>query len=300
MMKGDLRQHLKQMLEQEQMSQVLVETRRNGACGWIRREQLHADEIVREQRIRSVLPHVDEFLVTALNPDTGKFGVFEVVKPEPELDFENGGTKAADPLQSAQAASALHADRIYKAGRTAERVIADLGSAKIKHYEDLSSSIPSDVDFAMVLSMLSQARKPSMEMDTLKGRVTLGGHEQLKKVLPCRTTYRVLADVRAIDDDGKPNGTLSFKIHQADFTSSPLPDILNSKRRINAALQTGADSKALGLIHFSKLHQALIKLELELEYQIADRDWVINVVGILDEEELLAKDRPAQAVFSEW
>lgn len=300
MKNNNVRQYVKQMLELERMTQVLIESRRNCASGWIDRAQLHADELVRERRLHSVLPQSDLLLVTALHVDTGRFGVFEVVKPEAEFDFENGGTKAADPLQLAQAEGALHAERIYKAGRATERVIDGIAKSAIRHYDDLTAGVRPDEDLATVLNMLSQARNSTMEIDTLKGRIILGGHEHLKKTLPCRTTYRALVDVRAIDDDGKPNGTLSFKIHQVESTSTSLPDILSSKKRINAALSTGSDSRALGLVHFSKLHQIPIKLELELEYQIEDRDWTIKVAGILDEEDLLAKDRPAQAVFADW
>ncbi len=297
---SDLRQYLSQMLEQERMTQVLIESRRNGPSCWITRAQLHADEIAREQRIRSVLPAVDQLLVTALNVDTGRFGVFEVIKPDAEFDFENGGTSAADPLLVAQAMGALHADRIYKAGRASERVVEGIERFSIKYYDDLIANINVDEDFLTIVNMLSQAREPRIEIDSLKGRVTLGGHEHLKKELPCRSTYRALVDVRAVDDDGKPNGTLSFKIHHIDHTGGPLPDILSSKKRINATLHTAAGSRVLGLIHFSKFHQILVKLELELVYMISSQDWEVKVVGILNEEELLAKDRPAQAVFADW
>lgn len=300
MKKIDLRKYIREKLEQEQMIQIMAETRRDGSRGWITREQLHADEAIREDRIRSTLPNVDELLVVALNPDTGLYGVFEVIKPEPEFDFENGGTEAADPLQSAQQASIVHAERVYRAGTSAESAIKDICNGTIKHYEDLSAETPSDVHFDTVLSMLAQARKPAMELDTLKGRIKLGGVEHMKKSLPCRTTYRVLADIREIDDDGKPNGTLSFKLQGVESTASSLPDILNTKRRIGAALQTGSDAKALALLHFAKFHQTMVKLELQMEYQIAERLWDIKVVEILEEQELLAKDRPAQAVFSDW
>src|SRR5690349_2326644 len=106
-----LRQYVHEQLQQEHMVQIMAETRRNGARGWIPRDQLHADEAVREERIKSMLPSVDQLLVVALNPDNGGFGVFEVVKPEPELDFENGGTERADPLQSTRQAASLHSKR---------------------------------------------------------------------------------------------------------------------------------------------------------------------------------------------
>lgn len=295
-----LRQYVHEQLQQEHMVQIMAETRRNGARGWIPRDQLHADEAVREERIKGMLPSVDQLLVVALNPDTGGFGVFEVVKPEPEFDFENGGTKAADPQQSAQQAAALHAERVHQAGVTTEKTIKGICNGGIKHYEDLAANIPAGVQMDTVLAMLSQARKPVMYMETLKGRVVTGGAELMKKSLACRTTYQVLADIREINDDGTPNGTLSFKIHSVEPANSTRPDIFLSKRCIGAALQTGSDAKALVLLHFAKVHGTQVRLELQLEYQIAERHWDIKVVEILEEKELLAKDRPIQAVLSEW
>lgn len=37
-----------------------------------------------------------------------------------------------------------------------------------------------------------------------------------------------------------------------------------------------------------------------MAYQMAERNWDIKVVAILEEDELLAKDRPAQTVFNDW
>lgn len=295
-----LRQHVHAQLQEERMVQIMAETRRNGTRGWIPRHQLHADEILREERIKSMLPSVDQLMVVALNPDTGGFGVFEVIKPEPELDFENGGTEAANPLQSAQRAAALHAEHIQLAGVAAEKTIKGIRAGTIKHYEDLVTQVPVNVRMETVLSMLSQAGKPLIDLETLKGRVATGGVELPRKSLGCQSTFQILADIREIDDDGSPNGTLSFKIQSNVLAKAALPDILQSKKRIGAALQTGSDFKSLALLHFAKVHSCLVKLELQMVYLIAERRWDIKVVEILDEKELLAKDRPAQAVFSDW
>ena len=79
-----------------------------------------------------------------------------------------------------------------------------------------------------------------------------------------------------------------------------VPVVLKSKGRVGALLQTGSDAKTLALLHFAKLHQSMVTLELQMDYQFADRNWDVKVLGIQDEKELLAKDRPAQAVFADW
>lgn len=288
-------------LSDGKMVQIIAESRRCGDIGWIALEQLHADERVREVRIKSTLPRSDKLLVTALNPVTGLFGVFELVKPDQELDFNSDSHGPADPMIAAREAGDTHAQRVHRAGTLMSAAITDICAGRIKHYEELAAAVPPDVNLDAALAILSQARRPAVDLDIVSnGQISLGGNEGMKKTLPCRSTYQVRADVREIDDDGKPNGTLSFKIQGVQSTVGELPDILKGKRRINASLKTGSDARALGLLHFAKVHEATVDLELQMEYQIAERSWVVQVVAILKEHELLAKDRRAQMVFSDW
>ena len=283
------------------MVQLMAETRRTGDSVWVTRSQLHADETMREFMIEKALPPSDSLLIVALNPATGLFGVFELVKPIPELDFHAGGYQAADPLKAAKEAADIVAERVHRTGIFAGTAIKDICSGTIKHFEDLSAKTPSDVDVRTVLSILAQARKPSISLDIAsQGQIAIGGVENMKKALPCRTTYKVRADVREIDEDGKPNGTLSFKIQELKCAATDIPDILKKNSRVPASLKTGADAKALALLHFAKVHEAMVNLELQLEYQFAERRWDVKVVEILDEQELLTKDRRAQMVFNGW
>ena len=294
-------QYIQEKLAQGQMVQLIAESRRNGDSVWVTRGQLHADEDMREMMIQKSLPTSDNLLIVALNPTTGLFGVFELAKPCPELNFDAGGCQAADPLIVAKEAADIVAARVHRTGTFTGNVIRDICAGTIKHFEDLSAKTPPDVDVSTVLSMLAQARKPSITLDIVsKGQITIGGVENMKKALPCRTTYKVRADVREIDEDGKPNGTLSFKIQEVKSAAADVPDILNKNSRIGASLKTGADAKALALLHFAKVHETTVNLELQLEYQFAEHRWDVKVVEILDEQELLAKDRRAQMVFSGW
>lgn len=296
---GKRRQFLQDQLKKEQMHQIMMETRRNGGQGWILRDQLHADEIVREDRIKSLFP-ADPHLLVALQPDTGAFGVFSVAKEEAELDFENGGFEPASPLHSAKESAALHAKNAQVAFATAEKALQGINNGHIKNYEDLAAVIPSGVSTEAVLALLSQTHKPGIDLETLKGQITLGGAHLTRKLLSRRSTVQALVDVRAIDEDGPPNGTVFFKFESIKPTDTELPDFFRSKRRVCAALQTDSDSKALALLHFAKVPGALVYLELQMAYQIAERSWDIKVVAIMEEEELLAKDRPAQTIFNDW
>lgn len=301
MSKFNQHKYTQEKLAQGQMVQIIAESRRIGDSVWVTRDQLHADETMREFMIEKTLPTSDNLLIVALNPATGLFGVFELAKPNPELDFDAGGYQAADPLVAAKEAADIIAERVHRTGIFTETAIRDMSSGTIKHFEDLSAKTPADIDLKTVLAMLAQARKPAIALDiSSQGQISIGGVENMKKALPCRTTYKVRADVREIDEDGKPNGTLSFKIQEVKSAGADIPDILNKNSRVGASLKTGADAKALALLHFAKVHEAMVNLELQLEYQFAERRWDVKVVEILDEQELLAKDRRAQMVFSGW
>lgn len=294
-----LKQHIEAQLQDGRPIQLMSESRRNGVQGWISRDQLHADETAREERLRSILPSGDQLLIVALNPDSGTFGLFEVPKPEPELDFENGGQNAADARENARRLAEQHSQIIGRAAAATQQSVKAINSGKIKYFEELTQEKPTDVQLDMLLSMLSQIRKSSLHLDTLKGSIQLGGQDGFRKTLPCQKIYRVSADVRAIDDDGVPNGTLALKIYKL-HDSVDGPPILKSSKRITAYLKTENDAKALALLHFAKFQGSMLELSLQLEYQISNKHWEIKVVEILNENDLIGQSRPVQAVFSEW
>ncbi|MGH8716506.1 MAG: hypothetical protein ACREUI_07250 [Burkholderiales bacterium] len=303
MNKSALRKYINEKLEKGEAVQIVSELREISSR-WVIREEQHAAESMREERIRSGLGKSDELLQVAMNPATGLFGAFLIPKPEGELDFENGGTQAADPIRIAKRGGAILAERLYRAAGTAKKAVSGLHSGKVQSYDDLManirSNLPENVHPDTVMAILAQAHKPSVTLDTLKGQVTLGGVEQMKKSIGCAATYSVVADIRAIDDDGKPNGRVQFKVHSVLSSTAEVPVVLKSKGRVGALLQTGSDAKTLALLYFAKLHQSMVTLELQMDYQFADRNWDVKVLGIQDEKELLAKDRPAQAVFFDW
>lgn len=303
MNKSELRKYINEKLENGQAVQFASELREISSR-WVIREEQHAAELMREERIRSGLGKSDELLQIAINPATGHFGAFLIPKPESELDLDEGGNQAAKPKDLAKRGSTILADRLYRAAATAKKAVSGLHSGKVQTYDDLlvniRSNLPENVHQDTVMAILSQAHKPLVTLDTLKGQVTLGGVEQMKKSIGCADTYCVVADVRAIDDDGKPNGSVQFKVHAILESPAEAPAALKSKGRVGAFLKTGSDARTLALLHFAKLHQSTVTLELQMDYQFADRNWEVKVLGIQNEKELLAKDRPAQAVFSDW
>jgi hypothetical protein len=286
MNKSELRKYINEALQNGQAVQIVSELREIKSS-WVIRDEQHAAELMREERIRSGLGKSDELVQIAINPATGLFGAFLIPKQESELDLEAGGNLAAKPLEIAKRGSTILAERFYRAAATAKKAVSGLHSGKVQTYEDLvaniRSNLPANVHQDTVMTILSQAHKPIATLDTLKGQVTLGGVEQMKKSIGCADTYCVVADIRAIDDDGKPNGIVQFKIHSILASSAEAPAALKSKSRVRAFLKTGSDARTLALLYFAKLHQSTVNLELQMDYQFADRNWEVKVLGIQNE-----------------
>lgn len=299
MKKADVRDHVLEKFAKNEVSQILQEGRLPPQGGhWIPRELVHLDEVTREHRIKSVLPPGDPLLVVAIHPSTGLFGAFEVPKPQPELDLQSGGSKAADEIAVAAEAGALHLERTHRAARCANDILEGITSGKIKHYEQLAGQVPPDVSFDTVQAILWQARKQPMLLESKRGVIKLGGWTLSKDGLPCSKTYVVKVDVRAIDDDGRPNGTVSFKVDQRTPCAPDAPGVLRNGERIQAALATSSDARSLALLHYAKFCQQQVELELRMDY-LYDRRWDIKAIRIANEKEIIAGERSAQEVVRE-
>ena len=102
---------------------------------------------------------------------------------------------------------------LFRAVATAKKAVTGLYSGKLQAYDELlvntRSNLPANVHQDTVMAILSQTHKPMVTLETLQGQVTLCGVEQMKKSIGCADTYCVVADIRAIDDDGKPSGQVS-------------------------------------------------------------------------------------------
>lgn len=266
---------------------------------WRLRDQLHADEAAREQRILEALPKTDNRLVVALDASTRRFSALQLLDPLPALDFHGGTTGAADPKIAAEHSAAENARRTHLANNWVNRAIEEITVGKIKHFEDLQSATPKDVNFDAAKAMLAQAGKPRIELRSRQGVVQLGGHDLEVKKLPYRTTHRVRVDVREIDEDGKPNGTVQFKVDLKQLTDLRAPDVLRTSDKLKASLETAADARSLAVLHFAKFCQAPVELELALSYLLAERRTELTITQIVNQAEILSSTRTPSELINE-
>lgn len=298
MLDQKLHQHIQRMLSVKQYAIIAEECRASTSDGLMPLAQLHAVEAQRESRLLDLAPSTDGHVLVAISPTVGTFGIYQVPPQEPELDLVQGGTQPASPLQCAQSSAEIHAEHLHRLLECADSVHNNIRSGSIKHFEDLARSIPSSLNAPQVLEQLRKAHLPMIQLESKRGALQLGGKPALaRKFLPCRQTYTVRAEIRAIDDDAKPNGTIHFKNVQSSVSDPSAPPVLNSRHRQSATLATGMESRTISILNYARFCHLQVELELRIDYDLVRGGYNIHVVRVLNEEVIMAETRsPRQIV----
>jgi hypothetical protein len=282
-MNSELRKIIEEKLRTGQYCEALIEERVDPP-GWRLRSQVHADEAVRESRIRSLLPASDKQLVVALNPSTGVIGALEIFGEAPTIDFDKGGTSPAPAGTVATQLAEIHTRRVHAAHAWSSDAIDAIADGRIKFYEDLVKTIPPDVDTQIAQALVADASQPeSISLRSKFGRITSGGKTLSITKLPSRKTYRIWVDVRGADKDARPNGTVTVKIDPTRITDTDTPPALRSSDRLKVALQTRDDSRSISVLLLAGSCNAQAELEVRLDYLLADGRTEIVVSKILNE-----------------
>jgi len=291
---ADQREFVNEQLRTRQFVEVLHESRVQSEIGqWRLRDQLHADEVAREQRILDALPKSDKLLVVALDAASGGYSALELLNPIPALDFQGGTHGPADPKIVAEQLAAENARQTHLAHNWANSAIELIALGQIKHFDDLRASAPSNMNFDTGKALLAQASKPRIELRSRQGVVQLGGRELEVRKLQHRAAHRVLVDVRGIDDDGKPNGSIQFKVDLQRLVDPNAPNELRSSEKLKASLETASDARSLAVLHYAKFCQAPVELELALTYLIAERRTELTITRIVNESAILSSTQRA-------
>lgn len=298
MAEKNLHQHIQRMLAVKQYAIIVEECRANPSGGLLPLAQLHADEAQRESRLLDAAPRTDGLAVVAISPDTGTFGIYQVPPLLPELDLIQGGTQPADPLQIAQSSADIHVERLHNMLQCADLVHDQIRSGGIKHFEDLSHCIPPSVSAPEVMEQLRKAHLPGIPLESKRGALQLGGKPALaRKSLPCRQTYNVRAEVRAIDDDARPNGIIHFRNCQSSLNDPTAPPVLNSRARQSATLATGMEARTISVLNYARFCHIQVELELRIDYDLVRGGYNLHVVRLLNEEEIMSETRSPRQIL---
>src|SRR6185436_17354214 len=89
--------HAQKEIAAGRMTPVITELRRQGRRGWSLLHDLHNAEKADVLRLRALASSADETVHVAIEPESGRVGVFVVPVREQEIDLSNGGAAPADP-----------------------------------------------------------------------------------------------------------------------------------------------------------------------------------------------------------
>lgn len=297
---GNMKAYMREQLKHQNYKTIAVESRRNGLKGLIARSDLHSTEVAREQQLTSLTSNSNKFVTIAIDPDTGTFGIYQILKPEGELPFEDTSADVGPTSAESDALAKSEASKLRSAGSTANELANKVINSTIRDYESLVEAIPDGVAQDLVLQQLKQARAPLMEVETIEGLVVLGGYMQLQDSIPCRQRYIVLADVEKTEKGIKHDPSITFVPLKLQPEGCSLPPMFSNHSSICAQITTSDKRTALKFIHFSLFQEIYVKLELELEYQLTTGKWSVKVVGMPEPEKAIVNAKSAQMVFIDW
>lgn len=291
-------QHAQTEIAAGRMSPVITEVRRQGRRGWTLVHDLHNAEKADVLRLRATAGFADDTIHVAIEPESGRVGVFVVPRREQEIDFMNGGAAPADPMaKAAESASFLQA-QIHGSFDAASAVLQQYADGQHVFCEDVFERLPANVPAATVREILRQAHMEPLEVE-IAGRIeTLGGQRHVPRQMPSRITYDVLADVRSVNRDGKPNGTATLKIASisTSMTSTAFPIHVGSS--LTAELRTTADQRSLALLHLAGFYDRSVRLKLGMAVNLNSGRTEFFIKEV-DEEDLIRCERPVQAILEE-
>lgn len=291
---------LKSQILHGQYETIAVEARGNGLGGLVFRTELHASEVIREERMKAFHSGPQKYMVVAINPLAGRFGLYQVFKRDGELDFEQENPNLADPDAGTRESVRLKAEGLVKTIKVCEKVARQLTQKEIFDFESLLAAIPADVDVADVLAQLKDANGRRLNYETPAGSFSTGGFDQLPTSVPCSQEYVVVAEILKTDKNKSGNGCVTVKIVEAPKTSNGIPAILVKGAELQAEMATANKRNSLRLCHFSAYQEKLIHMSLQLNYVFSKKRWDVKVTDILFKTEMLESAVPIQEVFSNW
>lgn len=283
-----------------QYDTIAVEARGNGMGGLVFRQELHASDVLREDRIQALQGGPQHYVVAAINPQSGTFGLYQVFKREGELDFEQENPDFPDPNAGTRESARLKAECLVKTNKVSEKIARQLSQKEIVDFEALLAAIPNGVEAVDVLAQLKNANGRRLTYDTPAGSISTGGFDQLPTSIPCSQEYVVVSEILKTDKNKSGNGCVTVKIIEAPKSSIAIPTILTKGVELQAEMATANKRNSLRLFHFAAYQEKHIHLSLQLDYVFSKKWWDVKVTDILHKTKMLENAAPIQEVFANW
>ena len=281
---------------EEGRARPLVIEKRSNRHGWTPLRDLHEQERTDVNRLLKLVPYGTRGVHVGIKPDTGQVGVFVVVDLDPELDLNSGGVIAADPGTRAQETSNLVGAQIASALGAAGAVLEKLSAGIQLSYEDVFDSLPSNIPTETVRAALLQGTRTPVDISVGDRDETLGGYSCAIRELVTRHPIELLVDVREINRDGRPNGTVKLEVVSAADPSKRLIAGLAIGKTLEAQLRTADNQRALSLLHLPGAFDVYVRVRIGATLNLTNgrTSFVVEHVEDMDSEKLVGKMRPIQ------
>lgn len=291
---------VRSQLRHGQYVAIAVESRCDGLGGTVQRPELHAAEVLREERAKALQGGRQQYVVVAITPSNGLFGLYEILKPNGELDFGQGNDAPADPSAGTRETAILRAERLLRTMKATENVAKRLSNREIVDYESLIAAVPTGVEQSAVLEQLKFARSDRSSYETPAGDFSAGGFDQMPHSIACNREYKVVAEILKTDKLKSGNGSVTVKIVESPENPASFPSVLIKGTQLQAEIATSNKRNSLRLFHFAACQDKNIHLSLQLDYVFSKRRWNIRVADILFKNEMIESATPVQEIFSDW
>lgn len=285
---------------------LLSEMRREGPTGLVTLAEIHANEKLRELRIRKSLIGNDQNLVVAINTASWTLGAFQINAPEQELTYEpnppnveDGNAQPSDEGNHphVQDVADFQIEMTTKAVEVSKSIIDGIRDETIQSYEDIIAKIADKNLETLALGILGQSKKPIMELETPQGRLVIGGHFDLTDAISSKILKTATCDVRGVNDDENECGSISFRVAEVLNDTEITPFQIFKDQQLTARFFTVNDERSKRLLHYAKYIGQFVLLKLQFEYIITTGRWNCLCVSIENEADLVAMERVPQRVF---
>lgn len=269
-------------LKEGRAKSVCVTPQRSGQTGRVGLHRLHLLENQEAKRIKGLYPF--HRVRIELDPDTGL--MYSFVMPE-ESYLELMHAQHTSPSEQSEVRRIQNVrNGVDSAHRAAALAVQKLEAGQIQHYEDIEA-IAGEHEGEAFAAALTQAYRPALTLTNEEGQtITVGGHPKLPRQVPRRGNSHFSVEVRALDRDGRPNGTAKIKVLQIESDDARTRYV--PERIYSVHLRTRSDVRSLELLGKAMALRLPVRVEVGVWVNLRARehprsDWL----RAIDEEALL-------------
>ena len=167
----------------------------------------------------------------------------------------------------------------------AEEAVGKLESEQIRYFEEVEAIAGENAGEAFDAA-LRQAHRPQITLMTDGQSVGVGGHSKLQRSVQRRENSRFRVEVRAVDRDGRPNGTAKLKVLEVEGDEAKTRFVTG--RTYSVHLRTRSDLRSLELLGHAWTRRLQLRVEVGVWVNLRARSNLCSYwLRSFDEEDLI-------------